>query len=131
MNKKGYWNIVAGVALFVIFLLILGWYNYSAKSQEKIEAEKLKGQKLQGQLYETQTDLNEANKIIQNQSGQINQLNIEITQYKNSYGVFPLFWLTNIKITNVWAIILNVSLFSFSLITIKFILQFGGQKRRG
>jgi len=129
-NKKGFANpyAIVGIAL-VIIILVIGWYNSSTKSEEEIEDEKLKSQKLQAQLYEAQIDLNEANRIIQNQTTQINQLIIELNQSKNSYEYFPLFWLTNIKIDNFWVIVINLSLFSFSLITIKFIFQFGKNKR--
>lgn len=129
-NKRGFLDphtlaIIAGV---IVVILLLGWYNSSVKSKQEIEIEKLRNQDLQTQLYKTQSDLNGANEIIQNQTIQINKLVEELNQYRNSYGYFPLFWLTEIKITEVWAIILNISLFGFSLITIKFI--FGGNKKR-
>jgi hypothetical protein len=124
-NKKGFADpyTIAGIALVIIIILILGWHNTSTKSKEEIEAEKLKNRDLQEQLYKTQTNLEEANDIIQNQTTQINQLIIELNQYKNSYDYFPLFWLTNIKINDFWVIVINLSLFSFSLITIKFIFK--------
>ncbi len=130
-NKKGFADpyTIAIVAGIIILILILGWYNSSTKSEEEIEAEKLRSQELQARLYETQTDLNEANKIIQNQTTQINKLIIELNQYQNAYEYFPLFWLTNIKINNFWVIVINISLALFSVSLFKIIIKFGKNKR--
>lgn len=129
-NKKGYaqYIIYAGIALLII-ILILGWYNSFTKSKEEIEAEKLKSQELQGQLYATQTDLGEANKIIEKQNSQIQNITIKLDNYQNSKGVFPLFWIQDIYLTQNWILVINLALFSFSLITIRFIFKFGKNRR--
>lgn len=129
-NKKGYTQyIYAGIALVIIIILIFGWHNSSTKSKEEIEAEQLRNQNLQAQLYETQTDLDEANKIIEKQNSQIQNITIQLNDYQNSKGVFPLFWIQDISLTQNWILVINLALFSFSLITIKFLFKFGKNKK--
>lgn len=131
MNKKGYvqyiYYIIGGLLIWAL-ISSLGWYTSSTASEEEIEAEKLKGKELQGQLYETQTDLDEANRIIRQQNSQIQNITIQLSNYQNSKGVFPLFWVQNIYLTQNWILVINLVLFSFSLITIKFILRLGKKR---
>lgn len=129
-SKKGFADpyTIAIVAGIIIFVLILGWYNTSSESKKQIDAEKQKNTQLANKLYETQTDLGEANKIIKNQSSQINQLIIELNQYKNSYEYFPLFWLKDIKLTKSLVIIINISLALFSFSLFKIIIRFGKKR---
>ena len=124
--KISFWITTLSV---IIIILILGWYNSSTKSKEEIEAEKLRSQELQAQLYETQTDLGESNKIIEKQNSQIQNITIQLDYYQNSNGVFPLFWIQDIYLTQNWILVINLALFSFSLITIKFIFNFWKNKR--
>ena len=126
MNKKGYVQYiyyVIGGLLILALISSLGWYTSSTASEEEIESEKLKSKELQGQLYEIQTDLDEANKIIKKQNSQIQNITIQLSNYQNSKGVFPLFWVEDIYLTQNWILVINLVLFSFSLITIKFIIN--------
>lgn len=126
-NKKGYTQIVI-VGGIIVALIIFALYFSLSESEKQIEAEKQKNTQLEGQLYNIQTNLDEANKIIRNQSLQINQLNIELNQYKNSYGYFPLFWLEDIKLTKEWIIIINISLALFSFSLFKIVIWFGKKR---
>lgn len=110
------------IGIFLLAGLAFGWFNSNQNCNEKLNQTKILNEQLRNQLSEFQSDLDNADKIIDNQNDNIANLTNELNNCKNSepiisYEKFNLFWLTNVNVTKFTGFIINIS-FIFSLISI-------------
>lgn len=135
MNKKAQ-AIVGSIGCFLIILVIAtiiayntgynkGFSNADASLSQELEAKNNYINRLENQLQE-ECGLNETLKELDNCSLNLENKSNELEKCQNSSGIFPLFWMFNIYLTEEWIFIINIYLIiTVSLFTIKIIFDFG------